>query len=889
MKSIRIKVDVPNIPAELNIKHVATSYRISKDPNMQDETKVIFEVNEDNINLYEIIVDANISEHETVYVSTRYHYIDANFVNYPSKWSLPAPINPNRHGITYPDTILYTPKVEYRRDEDGVITIHTNPMSIFTGIGDHEATSYVFENSDGYPVYVRKDDIDNKESILPNIEFEKAKAYVIKASHVSTGNNESNYGKDIFINGVIETGLYEFEVFTPFYVNTNVWHRLKIYVPNFKNYDLEIRRPNGEVIKTLYNCNILVHYINTFGFEYNNLYEWWVRVRFTDDSVTDYKKEFEGIALKKGEGDEWEDEDIAFIGKISDGPTFDVTGDTNYNTSINSFELNSKEFMYIVDNKITLLKVENNSIKKVKDLLDLKTLNSTNSKDDKHELIIPYASFIKHKDFTVLIHYRVQNNNDHFGGSVFLYSNYNPITKELEIIDTKYVREDENRYGIANSIVRISNNLYYGVYETDPTLQPIREGIWLLRIEVTEEEINLKTYIAKKKGRYSFARLITNKNKDVFLVGGSQNVGEYSKVYTTNSELRYVRDNNDLLRIDLDRIQEDKNGITDILPDDFDVTTPLISIPSDMSPYEVYDYAPVSLANGEVLFFNNCDSGAYKESQNLIVYNSVSGLFRYEEYDLKLKVPFRNIVRFNNWDILRISSNVESKQKTYWYLSAQNDPDKVTESTAELSYPKKLSFKDKITNISVPYHFENGDRTEDYEVGIQPPYGKQLKWVDKKNYRTYTFANPIFSRSITEPVINEGIPIEFCRGITTLNNVTLHAGLGQIVGENTYQVGHGANPAPYQPYLKLLNNNISIKGTGSVKVTTDHNQAELEVEYIGTATQHVTVTVPDPEVDNKTFTVKGKGVAGSFSLKVKALGVDGEEYVNLTLTGTTTR
>ena len=103
MKSIRIKVDVPNIPAELNIKHVATSYRISKDPNMQDETKIIFEVNEDNINLYEIIVDANMSEHETVYVSTRYHYIDGNFVNYPSKWSLPAPINPNRHGITYPD------------------------------------------------------------------------------------------------------------------------------------------------------------------------------------------------------------------------------------------------------------------------------------------------------------------------------------------------------------------------------------------------------------------------------------------------------------------------------------------------------------------------------------------------------------------------------------------------------------------------------------------------------------------------------------------------------------------------------------------------------------------------------------------------------------------
>ena len=105
MKSIRIKVDVPNIPSELNLKHIATSYKISKDPNMLDDTKTVFEVNEDSVNLYEIIVDANILPNETVYVSTRYHYIDGNFVNYPSKWSLPYPINSNRHGIVYPDTI----------------------------------------------------------------------------------------------------------------------------------------------------------------------------------------------------------------------------------------------------------------------------------------------------------------------------------------------------------------------------------------------------------------------------------------------------------------------------------------------------------------------------------------------------------------------------------------------------------------------------------------------------------------------------------------------------------------------------------------------------------------------------------------------------------------
>ena len=884
MKSIRIKVDVPQIPSELNLKHIATSYKISKDPNMQDDSKVIFEVNEDTINLYEIIVDANILSNETVYVSTRYHYIDGDFVNYPSKWSLPSPINPNRHGITYPYTILYTPKVEHVIDEDGILTVHTNSMSIFTGIGEHESTSYVFENSDGYPVYVRKDDKDNKTSLLPNIEFEKGKAYVLKAAHTSTGNNDSNYGKEIYINGVVESGLYEFEVFTPFYINTNVWHRLKIYVPNFKNYDLEIRRPDGTVVKTLYNCNVLVHYINTFGFEYNNLYEWWVRVRFTDDSVTDYKKEFEGIALDK-DGSGWDDEDIAFLGKVTDGPLFNVPSESNNNTSINSFELNNKEFLYVIDGKIVLLKWENNNINKVKDILDLKTLNTSNSEEDKDELIIPYASFIKHKDFTLLIHYRVQNNNKNWGESVFIYTDYNPLTKELELKDRKTVREDTNRFGIANSIARVTETLYYGLYESDPTLQPIREGIWLLRIELSEEDISLKTYIVKKKGRYSYARLFTNKNKDLFLIGGSHNIAENAKVYIDTSELKYERNNNEILRIDLNKIQEDKNGIAEQLPDKFDCTRSLMSIPSDLSPFEVYDFAPVSLGNGEVLLFNNCEGGLYRDNQNLLIYNSVSGLFRLEEYNLNMKVPFRNIVRFNNWDILRISSNVESIQGTYVYLSVQNNENDFEDSKAVLEYPKKLTFKDNITNIAVPYHFDNGDQKDDYETGIQPPFGKELRWVDKKNYRRYTFGNPIFSRSILKPTLDDGIPIELCRGINILNNVILNPNLGQIVGENAYQVGHGSNPRPYQPYIKIVTKNIEINSTTDLKIETDHNQSELEIEHVDDSKQYVIFTLPDPEVDNKTFTLRGTGKAGEFKLKIIGIGVDGEPYVDIVLMG----
>lgn len=887
MKQISIRVAPARVPTGMQLTHVSTSYRISKSPDMEDESNIIFESLEDMTNLLEIQVPVDILGYQTVYCASRYHYIDGGGVNYMSKWSPGAPVNAMRHGLTYPGTIVKTPKVEQELDLDGIFSVYTNPMEIFTGVGNHEMTSWVIKDSDGFPVYVRQDDKDNKTKLYPEFVPEKNKAYIIEAQHTVTGNNDSFTGRSVYLNYTKGYALYDFEVFTKFYVDTNVWHRLKIYVPNFKEYDLEIRKPDGTVVKKLYNCTILVYYINTFGFQYNNVYEWWVRVRFTDNSVTDFRKEWEGLALDKDESPDWDDDpNIAFLGKIADGPTWDIESEGNNLTQINSYEINSKEFFYAEDGFITLLKWENNSIKKIKNLLDLKTLNPANDEDKNiDDTVIPYVTFTKTDDFRVMIHYRVQNNNSQWGKTIFLLCEYNPIGKELILIAQNEFKDEVSGLGISNSLVRKTRTNWYATMETDPTITPYREGLRIMKIEVTDEAINLQPYIVIKRGRYAFAKLLTNKNKDLFVVGGSSS----SHTNIDTGELYFKRNNNDVLRINFNQMKPDKEGVWESLPDTFNATRKSGNLPTEYSPFTNYDFMPVSLGSGEVLLFNNCNSGERMFNQDVLVYSTVSGLFKYQPYDLKLKVPFRNIVRFNNWDILRISSNVESKQVTYIYLSAQNKAEDFKDSSKEATYPTVITFKDKITNVEVPYHFTKGDNgnPDDKEI-IHTPFGKEFNWVDKKQYRKLTFSNILYTRSQLQGLVEEGLPTEWTRGINVLNNVHLKIGLGQIIGENSYQAGHGANPWPYEPYIKDPGL-ITLKGTETKVIKFDHNAAELEFEFPDNNSKSmVAITIPDPEKDRFNITFKGLNKAGTFKVKFIGLGVDGEPYSEVTVTGQVT-
>ena len=881
MKRLRIKVDKPNTPAELYLNHIATSYRISKHPNVHESKNVVFESLEDSINLYELIIDLDLKESDTVYYTTQYHYQDATGTMFTSDWSLPTLVRPERNGLTLPNTIIKTPKVTHDYTEEEVLSIGSNSMSLFTGIGRHNKTTWVVKDSDGVIVYQRSDDRDNLTELLPEWKPEPGKAYMIEAIHSTDTNSESNQGRSIFLNYTKAVDLYDFELITTFYVGTNVWHRVKIYVPNFKNYDVEIRTATGQVVAKLEKCDTLVYYINTSGFEYNAPYQWYVRVRFSDDSVTDWALAHEGIAYNKDEDADLDgEEDRTYLKKITDGPLWYISSTSNQLSNINTFEITNKEFFWIEDNKIVLYKLDSNRITKVKDLFTLSAQNTFDSKDNVENTVLPYASFIKVDEFDFICMYKVLNNNDHYGATRFLRFIYNPVLKSVTLQNSLEIKDEDTGFGVSNGYARLSSvttPIYWFVYEQDPSIKPMKAGIILLKLEVSEKDMTYTTFLAKKTGIYHSARLFVNKSKKLCLIAGTSK-------YTTNiftSEQVYKRDSNVILQIDTSKLRTLKAGTYNTIAEAFDVTRTIANLPTDKSPYTIFNFHPIKLKSGDVLLFNNSEKGEELGNQDLLVYASESNGFILEEYNKGLAVPFRNTIEMKNWDIIRVSSNVEGEQICYTYLSTNNESDEHTDSTATISYPTTLSFKHDQTVIEHPYQFE------DTNTGLETPKGKKLVWVDKTQHRTFTNYHPIYTRSHTEPTSEEGLPIEYCRSLDMLNNVTVNVEMGQIVGENSYDSGEDENPTPYTPSLIVSTNAVTLATDGSATVGVEHNQKYFDVS-IDTVGRNL-VTIEELSEGNfgknASFVVKSKGQVGNFTLTVNLYNTNEDVIRTSTITG----
>lgn len=862
MKRLRIKVDKPRTPSELNLTHISTSYRISKHPNVHDVNNIVFESLEDQANLYELIIDLDLKSSDTVYYTTMYHYQDANNTLFSSDWSLPTLVRPERNGLVLPNTIIKTPKVTHDYTEEEVFSIGSNSMSLFTGVGKHNKTTWIIKDSDGTIVYNRPDDKDNLTTLFPEWKPEDGKAYTIEAIHSTDTNSESNQGRSIFLNYSKAVDLFDFELISTFYVNVNVWHRLKLYVPNFKNYDVEIRKPNGEIAAKLTESDVLVYYINTYDFEYNKPYQWWVRVRFTDDSVTEWVMAYEGIAYDKDEDSDTDsEEDRTYLKQITDGPSWNITATTNQLSNINTFEIASKEFFWIENNKIVLYKLDSNTIVKVKDLYSLNIQNGFEAKDYVENAILPYATFIKVDEFDFICMYKVLNNNDHFGATRFIRFTYNPIAKTVEEIGMLEVKDEDTGYGLSNGYARLSSvttPIFWFIYDQDPSIKPMKEGIMILKLEVTEKEMNATTLLAKRTGIYHGARLFVNKSRKLCMVAGTS-------TYTTNidtSEQIYRRDSNKILQLDTARMMTMKDGNYKTAPGTFNVSRELATLPIDKSPYTAYQFHPVKLKSGDILLFNNSESGEEMTNQNLLVYVSSSNGFQLEEYNTNMKVPFRNTIEMKNWDIIRVSSNIEGGQVAYTYLSTNHNAEEEYTSTASASYPTKLTFKSDNTVLEHPYQFE------DSETGIEPPVGKKWTWVAKAQHRIFTHYHPMFTRNKTNPTAEEGYPLEYARSLDLLNNVAVEVSLGQCVGENSYDSGEEENPEPYVPYIITSTSAVTIKAGGSVTIGVEHNQKFYNVSLDASGRNLVNIVDLSEGEFGKgaSFVIKSKGGTGTFNV-----------------------
>lgn len=863
MKEISIRVNPPALPAgadnSLGRTHIATSYRISKNPNFNIPEAIIFESLEDSNNLLELSTELDIKDNDTIYVKTKFHYLTSDNTYEQTPWSLASEVTADINKVKYPDTIVKTPTIEPEVDVNGFFTIKTIDKGIFTGKGKHERSNWKIRNSDNVQLYERPNDTDNLTKLKPEFDIENNKAYIVEAEHIYTDDNKTNLARNVLFTHSEGYGLYEFELISKFYIDTTIWHRVKIFVHNFKNYDLQITKPDGDVVRDLQEVPNLVHYISSYEFDKDTTYEWWLRIRFTDDSVTDWKRVHVGLAL--GEVSNVESE--TYLSEITDGPQFHIE-DSDFNdlSNINSFEISEGHFYWMNNNKIILMKKEADTIKKVKDLYELKQLRNTDTKKNIDTAIIPYASFNKISEFEMLCSYKVLNNNDMYGATVFLRFELDPYALEIKLIDRLELKDEENGYGISNCLVNLDGRSWWATYEQDPTVQPYRLGLKLFKLEVTEHEMIPSTYIVDKSKRWAYAKTVRTKNKEIGIIGGTD--GSTTNIDT--SELIYKRNiNQSLAVVDNVKMIKDTGSNYPSVSKGFTALTDIATINSVTWSTEIYDLMPFSLNSGNIIIFNNSSSGTKLGEHNVLVYNGTTNTFSVEEYKTEMKVPFRNTVKMSNWDLLRISSNVENPQVSYIYLSTLSGNAGEGVSTQVKTYPSRLNMDNEVTLIENPYQFGHDAN------GITVPANKKLYWNDKQQCREFNSYQTIYSRSLDLTSKKEHVYSANVRSIDILNNVHIKVGLGCIVGETTPEVGRGSNPYPFKPDFAISPVEQELRKGEILEIYIDTSYSDFAVEYVGDANSYITILNKYNDGSTMYVRIRCKGVDGTAQLKFTGL------------------
>jgi len=181
-----------------NLEHTATSWQISEKP---DFSELLIDDQEDKENLLSLRVDLPLTKDDVYYVRHKLHFSDGR----ETDWSRPSVVTKNGDGFSFNNTIIITPKV-WLDDISNVNTplggfkIKTSDFTLFMGVGNHLATDWIIEDSEGTVIWERLRDKHNLTGIrLPADILKPGKAYYLKVRHISDTNSVSNYGKLLII------------------------------------------------------------------------------------------------------------------------------------------------------------------------------------------------------------------------------------------------------------------------------------------------------------------------------------------------------------------------------------------------------------------------------------------------------------------------------------------------------------------------------------------------------------------------------------------------------------------------------------------------------------------------------------------------------------------
>ena len=298
MRKIRIKLSPPDLSNLSNLQVIATSYMISISRDFDKQENIIHKNIKDRTNLFEYITDLDIGPKQTVYVRIMFHFLDINTnVESMTKWSRTTPISSDLSGFTLSDIIIRTPLLKVNRTQD-TLTLETEAIGMYSGGAKHNSTTWQITDSSNVPIYQREGDRSNLTTLrTQGIPFKKNRAYMLKARHETVTDNKSNFGKKLLVEYSRGLVLFDVKILNQFIIGVHLIFKLTMYAPKFRSLDLEIRDLQGNVISSLIDHEGLTGRVNTDNLRPNVIYEIFVRVKFTDNQYTPYKRIYSGTCL----------------------------------------------------------------------------------------------------------------------------------------------------------------------------------------------------------------------------------------------------------------------------------------------------------------------------------------------------------------------------------------------------------------------------------------------------------------------------------------------------------------------------------------------------------------------------------------------------------------
>ena len=655
VRDLQILPEIPKIPAGSGIRHIATSYEVSRSPyfetvgnNVRDEKDIIVSNLEDTVNLNRFTTQVTgVTEDTELYARFKLHFevvTSSGSRRADSGWSSVVNLKGDMEGFKVSDVILATPRLFVTKDSQSardIITAESDPMEVFIGYGDHESTTWIVTDSDNKVLFTRKKSKENLTKIvLDQADYAYNKVFIIKCIHHSNTNADSNPGVFIYNSALDQQELYTVNVESELIAGRKLLTSVSLHVNRFLAIDLVLKDKDDVIVSESLNNTTLYPKVDIpTTIREGEIYYLWSRLQYDAGVYTNWRLD----AVLVGKGNHVIDinkntqyaERYEYTQKmIQPGTKFLMSkelfnqggfilpkSDTDIFKGLGYYRFDSGVLTYIDD------------IAGTENVGDNKPLSNWSVN------ILPL-----YNGNVIINRTELQSDKDKegLGKSVFLKYEADTQAVEFRYLGSANPGKQLGSTAVSGSMVAtIDNNVYF---------VPAKEGTFKTPTKLCLYKLNTETMEISKEAdlpfdAYNYVSL-SNYEDNEFLVLGGMDKEDPSKPDPKD----WVRSNNFIYTYNIETKQFTKVG---------DLT--------ETQTNSWYNLHAQERKDGKIAIFNNSEGAGVAEDQSILIFDPDQGTVTNLKNDFEDGRVYLRTLIANNGNFYRISSSPIEPQEVYIY------------------------------------------------------------------------------------------------------------------------------------------------------------------------------------------------------------------------------